>query len=310
MKILITGISGFLGYELTKFLSKHDLVGIDFKEPAKPFPDNVIFYKKNILEESILEIFRTHGPDVCVHLAWIVSPVHANKLKTAYEIDYTGTTKILQYCKLSSVNHIIFMSSTLAYGALKDNCHILTEKDPLRANMSFHYSYHKKLVETEIVQPFIKENPNIKVTILRASAFLSQDVSNYVADVLKAKILPVMIGGRNTRIQFMHIQDLLDVISKIIEKRVIGIFNVAPDDYVIMKNLPKLLPGHKVYVPELLARFSIKIAWFLHINSAPSSYLDFVRYEFIASNEKLKKELEWKPKFSTSEAIKSLLMKN
>lgn len=306
MKIVITGISGFLGSELAKKLTNHELIGLDIREPTEKFPTNVVFYKKSILSEEINEVFTTHKPDICVHLAWTVNPVHKKKLKSAYKIDYLGTEAIFSQCKDQNVKHIIFMSSTLAYGALRDNDHVLTENDPLRAKKNFHYSYHKRLVETEIVQPFMKENPDIRVTILRPTAFLSKDVTNYVSDVLRAKILPVMIGGKDTRIQFMHLNDLLDVISQIMEKKIAGIYNVAPDDYVIMKELPELLPGHKICVPEFLARVSIRIGWFLHIYNAPSSYLDFVRYEFVASNAKLKRKIDWKPKFSTSEALRTL----
>lgn len=309
MKILITGISGFLGSSLIKKLSNHDLIGVDEQEPTKDFPSNVIFYKKSILDPSLNEIFNTHTINVCIHLAWTVTPVHKNKLQKAFEIDYNGTKTILDYCKTNNVKHFIFMSSTLAYGALKDNAKSLTENNPLKAKKNFHYAYHKKLVETELIQPFIKENPNMLVTVLRPAGFLSPDINNYVSKILRAKILPVMIGGRHTRIQFLHMQDLLDVIVEIINKQIQGTFNVTPNDYIIMKNLPAYLPGFKIYVPEILARFGIKIAWFFHLYSAPSSYLDFVRYEFIASNEKLKKELVWKPKFSTIEAISSIIAK-
>ena len=305
MKIIITGISGYLGFELAKALPKYEIIGIDINEPKKGFPNNVIFYKESILNPHISDIFSLHKPEVCIHLAWVVSPIH-NKNK-AYNIDCNGTKNIFSNCRQFHVRHIIFMSSTLAYGALKDNPELLTEEDPLRARSTFHYSYHKRLVELEIVHPFINENKNILVTILRPPGFLGPMANNYISSILKAKLLPVMIGGRFTKIQFIYIDDLLEVIELIVSKSIAGIFNVTPDNTILMKDLPNLLSGHKIYIPESIARFLIRIAWFFRLYKAPSSYLDFVRYEFNASNEKIKRELGWNPQYTTEQAIKSLL---
>lgn len=308
MKILITGIAGFLGFELANYLSDYEIIGIDIKDKPLNLSENVYYIKKSILDDDLNQVFIEQKPHAVIHLAWTVQPVHSKKLRQAYELDYNGTKKVLESCNSSKVKQLVFMSSTLAYGALQDNPKFLIEKNLLRAKKSFHYAYHKRLVENEVIQPFIKEHPEINVVILRPSGFLGPMAKNYVANILRSKILPVMIGGRNTRIQFLHIRDLLDAIVLIIQKNTAGIFNVSPDDVVEMKDIPKLLPGHKLFIPELLARLGISFAWVLHLYKAPSSYLDFVRFEFIASNEKIKKELQWNPKYSTTDAIKSLII--
>ena len=307
MKILITGISGYLGYELAKKLGDHEIIGLDIKEPKKKLPNNVSFIHKSILDSDLEKIFKKFQLDTCIHLAWTVTPVHKKELKKAFDVDFNGTKFILENCKTFNVKHIIFMSSTLAYGALKNNPERLTEEDPLRARKSFHYAYHKKIVEEELLKPFIKNNPSIKVTILRAPGFFGPMANNYIASILRSKILPVMIGGRLTRIQFLHITDLLNVIDLFVQKKAPGVFNVTPDDNVMMKDIPKILPGFKIYTFESLARFFVFIGWSIHLYSAPSSYLDFVRFEFLASNQKIKDNLGWNPSFSTIDAIKSLI---
>ena len=62
MKILITGISGYLGFELVKKMSAHEIIGFDIKNPKKPFPENVVFIKKSILDPSLEEIFELQHP--------------------------------------------------------------------------------------------------------------------------------------------------------------------------------------------------------------------------------------------------------
>ena len=165
------------------------------------------------------------------------------------------------------------------------------------------------MVEEEFLNPFIKENPQITITILRPPGFLGSMANNYVANILRSKILPVMIGVRNTKIQFLHVNDLISAIDLVIQKRPSGIYNLSPDTPIIMKDVPTLLSGHKIYLPESLARLLVSIAWFFHFYQAPSSYLDFVRYEFLVSNEKIKTELGWSPKYSTELAILSLINK-
>ena len=307
MKILITGVSGYLGYELAKKLSSHQIIGIDIKKFRSEFPKHVKFINKSILEPDLESVFAQIAPDICIHLAWTVTPVHKKYLQKALELDYTGTQKIFYYCKSTQVKHIIFMSSTLAYGALKDNPEILTEESPLRAKKSFHYAYNKRIVENEIVQGFIRENPSIKVTVIRAPGFLGPTVKNYVSGILKSKFLPVMIGGRQTPIQFLHIKDLLDVFELVIDKEIAGTYNVAPSDTLLMKEIPNHLKGIKIYLPEFLARLGVSILWFFHFYKTPSSYLDFVRYPFLVSNDKIRKDLGWKPQYSTKDAIESLI---
>lgn len=309
MKFLITGISGYLGFELAKKLTSHTIIGVDIKDPKEPFPDNVIFIKKSILDPSLEKIFEQHLPQIVIHLAWTVTPVHKKKIKQAFELDYNGTKVILEYCTKYKVQYLVFMSSTLAYGALETNPSTLTEASPLRAKKSFHYAYHKRIVEQEIIQPFIQENPSIVVTVVRAPGFLGPTINNYIAHILRSSFLPVMIGGRNTSIQFLHISDLLDFFSLVIDNKVSGIFNVAPDDCMLMKDIPKILPGMKIYVPEFIARLGISLLWFFHAYQAPSSYLDFVRYPFIASNKKAQEELGWRPNYTSKDAILTLLAK-
>jgi UDP-glucose 4-epimerase len=305
LKIIITGISGYLGSELTKTLSQYEIIGVDIKEPEK-IQENVIFIKKSILDDDLSIIFKKYNPEVCIHLAWNVNPVHKKNLSQAFDLDYNGTKNILRLCRDFEVKHIIFVSSTLAYGALKDNPSYLIEESPLRAKNTFHYAYHKKKVEIELIQPFIRESKSL-VTVLRPTGFLGPKVNNYVSNILRAKILPVMMSGRNTKIQFLHIKDLVEVIDLIVGKRISGIYNIAPDDDISMNDIPKILPGHKIYIFESLARFLISFAWFFHMYKAPSAYLDFVRYEFIVSNDKIKKELNWSPKYSTEDAIRSII---
>ncbi len=306
MKILITGVSGYLGLELSKKLYNHEIIGLDIKKPKEELPDNVTFLKKSVLDENLDHIFSDYRPDICIHLAWTVTPVHKKNLKKAYNVDYNGTKNIFNLCKKFTIQYIIFMSSTLAYGALKDNSLELTEEDPLRAKKSFHYAYHKRLVENEIVQPFIQENPSIIVTVIRAPGFLGPMVTNYIAGILRSKFLPVMIGGRNTQIQFLHINDLLDIFELFVEKKISGTFNITPNDAIAMKKVSKILPGFRIYIPEFLARLGVSILWFFHMYKAPSSYLDFVRYPFVASNTKAKQKLGWEPKFTTKKSLESL----
>ncbi len=70
MKILVTGIAGFIGQRLIKrFAASDEIVAVDCR-PVDGLPENVRFIKADLNDPSALfESLRAIRPDRCIHLA-------------------------------------------------------------------------------------------------------------------------------------------------------------------------------------------------------------------------------------------------
>lgn len=135
MKILISGIAGFVGYYLINELLalKHTIFGIDTLQPPYEILQKISFTKCNITDDKLIkELITEFKPDYIFHLAAIssVSKSWENK-KSTYLINILGTYNILESCLyLSYKPKILLIGSAEEYGKVKLKKPI-TEEIPL-----------------------------------------------------------------------------------------------------------------------------------------------------------------------------------
>lgn len=132
MKILVTGIAGFIGSHVgEKLLSQgHEVVGIDnfdafyarkFKEyNLSQFRDseNFALYETDIRnKEQLSEIFEKHRIDAVIHLAAKagVRP-SIERIEDYYDVNINGTLNLLECMRRNGVSNLLFASSSSVYG--------------------------------------------------------------------------------------------------------------------------------------------------------------------------------------------------
>jgi UDP-glucose 4-epimerase len=311
--VAVTGVSGYLGRQLLPNLFENvpdidQFIGMDIKHITFPSELPVIFYRQDI-RDSFSNILIDHSVTDLIHLAWTLTPNH--NLSRAYSVDIGGTKSVLDSSLEAEIQYILHVSSTLAYGAHKDNPRTLTEDMPLRGNQSLHYSKHKALAE-EIIKEFEIENPNrsFKIGRARPAPILSPGLRNWFAELLQAGWRTMFIQPyprKNTKIQFLHLNDALQGFHIMLRNRLPGAYNLTPTDDdggVIMGDIPRLMNNIGFRAPLMALRFFVWVQWKLRISRAPSGFLDFVAFPFVASNEKLRSK-GFKPQFSTRETLRS-----
>jgi UDP-glucuronate 4-epimerase len=133
MKILVTGAAGFIGFHLSHRLLKRgdEVVGFDnlsdyydvrLKESrlAKLEPLSGFQMERGDLQdrEAIERLFRQHTPRVVVNLAAQAGVRYSLTNPHAYiSSNVTGFLNILEGCRHSPVNHLVYASSSSVYGA-------------------------------------------------------------------------------------------------------------------------------------------------------------------------------------------------
>ncbi len=137
MKVLVTGVAGFIGFHLAKRLLEEgiDVIGYDnvngYYDPSlkearlsklneinRLLPPSFVFVRAN-LEDPVLmkESFAEYKPNVVVHLAAQAGVRYSIENPSAYvQSNIVGFGNILESCRHIKVDHLIYASSSSVYG--------------------------------------------------------------------------------------------------------------------------------------------------------------------------------------------------
>ncbi len=132
-KILITGIAGFIGFYMAKYLlnKKNSIIGIDnlndyYDVALKKARlsqltqlDNFQFEQLDLSDRAgIADLFARHQPEKVLHLAAQAGVRHSLTNPHAYvDSNLVGFLNILEGCRHNQVKHLVFASSSSVYGA-------------------------------------------------------------------------------------------------------------------------------------------------------------------------------------------------
>ena len=134
MKILITGVAGFIGYHLAKRLintGNNKIYGIDNLNDYYDVKlkknrlaqirelNNFTFWRIDLGDRQALsELFTTHQFDYVINLAAQAGVRYSLENPHAYvDSNLTGFVNLLEGCRQQPIKHLIFASSSSVYGA-------------------------------------------------------------------------------------------------------------------------------------------------------------------------------------------------
>ena len=133
MKVLVTGAAGFIGYHTARALLDRgdEVVGLDNLNPyydvklkearlAQLTPRNQFaFVKADLADKAAIDrMFAEHRPERVIHLAAQAGVRHSLTHPEDYmQSNLVGFLNILEACRHSGVEHLVFASSSSVYGA-------------------------------------------------------------------------------------------------------------------------------------------------------------------------------------------------
>jgi UDP-glucose 4-epimerase len=147
------------------------------------------------------------------------------------------------------------------------------------------------------------------MTIVRPCIVFGPNVDNYIVRFwLNAPFIP-LINGIDLDFQYVHEDDVVEALSRLLLEQKAGIFNRTGDGTVKLSEAAEMIGLKTRRVPFRVYRRIAATLWRLHVPraEAPPGQLDFLRFPWIASNEKLKAELDWKPRYTSRETFESAL---
>lgn len=287
MKILITGIHGFVGSNLVEALKQnHTIYGVDIVSPIKMGVSYTFSWDD-------LDAGQVPAVDAIIHLA---GKAHDTKNQAAAEVYFkvnTGLTqRIYDYFQRSSARKFIFFSTAKAVADRVDG--VLTE-DVTPCPVG---PYGESKIKAE---EYILSHPAVgkQVYILRPCMIHgpgNKGNLNLLYSVV-SKGIPWPLGAFENRRTFTSIDNLSFVISGFLTKDVpSGIYNMGDDDALSTNELIEVICeslGKKAHIwklPKGLMNGVAKIGGWLHLPLDPER-LRKLTENYISSNAKIKAAL-------------------
>lgn len=233
-KILVTGGAGFIGSYIVKKLTAmgHNVVIVDdlSSGSAENVEKGCKFYKADITDSCLLEIFEAEQPDYVLHEA-AQSSVGKSIENPIFDANTNiiGTINVLECCRKTRVKKVIYASSAAVYGYPE----YLGIDEKHRVKPVSFYGISKCVCE-EYIRVY-KELYGLCFTILRyANVYGGRQgskgeggvISIFIDCMLNGKS-PVIYGsGEQTR-DFIYVEDVAAANILALEKGDNEVFNIG-----------------------------------------------------------------------------------
>lgn len=288
MKILFTGASGFLGKNVKPLLEKK----YDVKTMGLTEADNF----RTDLSKEIPEL--TESFDIVFHAAGKAHtvPNSDEEKKVFFDVNYQGTVNLCKALEQSALpKAFVFVSTVAVYGL--DFGENIKETSPLKGDTPYALS---KIKAEQFLTEWCSKN-NVRLGIIRPSLIAGPNAPGnlgaMVNGIKTGKYLS--IGSGNARKSVLMVQDIATLIPILVEKG--GIYNVCDDtqpsfrelEITISKQLDKRKP---LSIPYIVAKCMALVGDLLGTKAPINSLkLKKITESLTFSNEKAKRDLNWKP---------------
>ena len=296
MKILITGIAGFIGFNFAKFLieKKYKIIGIDNlndyydvnlkKRRLKQLfnSKNFKFYKVDLIEKKkIKEIFKNNNIDFIFHFAAQAGVRYSIDHPAKYiDSNILGFYNLIENIKNFKIKRLFYASSSSVYGENKN--FPLNEKEHIFPKNIYGLS---KKINEEIGFIFNKYY-NTKLIGLRFFTVYGEwgrpdmMMMKYIDCFYKKKIFYLNNYGNHSR-DFTYIGDVVNILYLLLKKhkklKSYDLFNICSNKPINLKKIISFMKKNKIH-PKV-KKVSLQKADILKTHGDNKKLLKSIKYK-------------------------------
>ena len=296
MKILITGIAGFIGFNFAKFLleKKYKIIGIDNlndyydvnlkKRRLKQLfnSKNFKFYKVDLIEKKkIKEIFKNNNIDFIFHFAAQAGVRYSIDHPAKYiDSNILGFYNLIENIKDFKIKRLFYASSSSVYGENKN--FPLNEKEHIFPKNIYGLS---KKINEEIGFIFNKYY-NTKLIGLRFFTVYGEwgrpdmMMMKYIDCFYKKKIFYLNNYGNHSR-DFTYIGDVVNILYLLLKKhkklKSYDLFNICSNKPINLKKIISFMKKNKIH-PKV-KKVSLQKADILKTHGDNKKLLKSIKYK-------------------------------
>jgi UDP-glucose 4-epimerase len=231
VNVLVTGVSRYLGAHLAARLAGHPrvdrVIGVDTRPPAGELAD-LLGDRVEIVTSDLRGMVAavTEGEvDAVAHLG-VLSTSGKSGRASMKDYNIIGTMQLLAACQAyPGLRKLVVRSSTAAYGASFRDPAVFTESTA--PTLTPRGGFAKDIIDIEgYVRGFSRRRRDVTTTVLRLAPFVGPKADTTLTRYFALPLVPT-IFGRDPRLQFVHVDDVLEILVRSVVEDHHGTFNVA-----------------------------------------------------------------------------------
>ncbi len=304
--VVVTGVSRFLGARVAARLAADPrierIIGLDPHEPS-PRLAGLLDGVEQIRADArgAAGAIADLGAEAVVHLAVTGAPDPQHGGRAAMkEQNVIGTMQLLAACQGAPLlRKLVVRSSTAAYGASFRDPAVFTEDTEPRAVPRGPFA--RDILDIEgYVRGFRRRRPAVGATVLRFAPMISATADTTLTRYLALPAVPTVIG-RDARLQFVHLDDALEVLHRSVVEDHPGTYNVAGAGVLTLSQV--IRRAGRVSVPVLEPALSAAAGVARNVGvSLGLDQLDLFVHGRVVDTTRLVEEFGFTPR-STAEAF-------
>jgi len=299
--VVVTGVSRFLGARVAARLAADPrvdrVVGLD---PHVPPPallgllDDVELIRADARAAS--GAIADLGAEAVVHMAVTSAPdSHAGGRAAMKEQNVIGTMQLLAAAQgTPGLRKLVVRSSTAAYGASFRDPAVFTEDTEPRAVP--RGSFARDILDIEgYVRGFRRRRPEVTATVLRFAPFISSTAETSLTRYFAQPVVPTVFG-RDARLQFVHVEDALEILHRSVLEDHPGTFNVAGAGVLALSQAVRRAGRISIPLPEGTLSTAAAIARNVGIGEIGLDQIDLFVHGRVVDTTRLVREFGFTPR--------------
>jgi UDP-glucose 4-epimerase len=309
--VVVTGVSRYLGASVAARLAADPridrVVGLDPHDPPARLHgllDGVerIRADARAATEAIAEL----GAEAVVHLAVtsVPDPAHGGRAGMK-EQNVIGTMQVLAAAQgAPNLRKLVVRSSTAAYGASFRDPAVFTEDTEPRAVPRGPFA--RDILDIEgYVRGFRRRRPEVAATVLRFAPMISSSAETSLTRYFAQPVVPTVLG-RDARLQFVHVDDALEVLHRSVTEDHPGTFNVAGSGVLMLSQAVRRAGRVAVPLPESGLSTAASLARYLGVEQIGLDQIDLFVHGRVVDTSRLIREFGFTPR-STATAFEEFI---
>jgi GDP-4-dehydro-6-deoxy-D-mannose reductase len=302
MRVLVTGIDGFVGSHLAEFLLGVEGVqvfGTVLESETGPnitaIAANLVLKRADVRDaERVLNVFRDVRPDRVIHLAaQPFVPTSVQDPTSTLQVNVFGTLSVLEAARKMGEDRgtppsVLLVSSGEVYGHVPSHRQPITEESPL----SPQNPYAASKASTELIARSYRSTYGIEVTTARPfnhagprqnPTFVTSEFGHRFAEIASGRSEPrLRVGNIEAQRDFTDVRDVVRAYWALFDRESTeSVFNVCA--------------GHAYPIREVVTLYQEITGIEVEIVSGEEKARPYDTLLFVGSNERLRLATGWSP---------------
>ncbi|WP_067508784.1 NAD-dependent epimerase/dehydratase family protein [Actinoplanes sp. TFC3] len=299
--VVVTGVSRYLGARVASRLAADPrverVIGLDPHEPPQALAGQLADVELIQADaRAATAVVADLGAEALVHLAVTSAPDPQHGGRAAMkEHNVIGTMQLLAAAQgAPKLRKLVMRSSTAAYGASFRDPAVFTEDTEPRAVP--RGSFARDILDIEgYVRGFRRRRPEVAATVLRFAPFIS-NTANTTLTRYFARPMVATVLGRDARLQFVHVDDALEILHRSVIEDHPGTYNVAGAGVLALSQAVRRAGRLSLPLPEGTLSSLAAVARSVGIGQIGLDQIDLFVHGRVVDTARLVKEFGFTPR--------------